>query len=439
MGYTDFTDIDCEGGMCVCWERGGVQMRLFYWSFPCMAAYMFGFPLYVLYIVRRHKILIKEDQLLRAHGVGDTEADNPFAYHIRVKFHRVYYHFKPGKSYWFVIIVFRKFWIAMVGILLKNNPGFQLAVCMLVLLYCYVIQQNNRPYMSTVERLSVIVEHRAKVAEGNAKHTKIESHIAKAAEQAKEKRRRAHRKVLATLEQSDLKSKRDQLNQGSATEYFFDYNTVEAVLLCCAILVCLAGVMFDSSQFADDKAGRYEWQKTLITFMITCVIFGSISYYLTVFASELGVKMPKFLIGIFADKKKASERAAEEAERRGGDAGDDFGEIELTNNPMQKDEASEKAIKEAQEMAQRAEEANQLLAKKLRDNAKALSRQDHVGKAKYRQGKRKKGKKKEFGGRGARSSSGMKDSGSAQGSYDVFGSGDGGKSGEGFMSNPLAK
>ena len=131
--------------------------------------------------------------------------------------------------------------------------------------------------------------------------------------------------------------------------------------------------------------------------------------------------------------------AAEEAERRGGDAGDDFGEIELTNNPMQKDEASEKAIREAQEIAQRAEEANQLLAKKLRDNAKALSRQDHVGKTKSRQGKRKKQKKKEFGGRGARSSSGMADSKSAQGSYDVFGSGDGGKSGESFMSNPLAK
>merc|ERR1712100_216240 len=156
--YTDFTDLDCEGGMCICYEPYSgidalfndahrVQQRLMFFSFPAMAMYMLGFPLYVLYIVRRFKILIKEDQLLRAHGVGDTEADNPFAYHIRIKFHRVYYHFKPGKSYWFVLIVFRKFWIAMVGILLKNNPGFQLAVCMLVLLYCYVLQQNHRPYM----------------------------------------------------------------------------------------------------------------------------------------------------------------------------------------------------------------------------------------------------------------------------------------------------
>ena len=52
--------------------------------------------------------------------------------------------------------------------------------------------------------------------------------------------------------------------------------------------------------------------------MITFVIFGSITYYGTVFASELGVQMPKFLIDMFADKKKASQRAAEEVERRGG-------------------------------------------------------------------------------------------------------------------------
>ncbi len=37
----------------------------------------------------------------------------------------------------------------------------------------------------------------------------------------------------------------------------FDYNTVEAVLLACAILVNLAGIMFDSSRFAGPNAALY--------------------------------------------------------------------------------------------------------------------------------------------------------------------------------------
>ncbi len=42
----------------------------------------------------------------------------------------------------------------------------------------------------------------------------------------------------------------------------FDYNTVEAVLLACAILVNLAGIMFDSSRFAGVNAALYMWVST---------------------------------------------------------------------------------------------------------------------------------------------------------------------------------
>ena len=46
----------------------------------------------------------------------------------------------------------------------RANPGFQLALCLLMLFLFYILQIKHRPYMSTSERLKVIEEHRAKVA-----------------------------------------------------------------------------------------------------------------------------------------------------------------------------------------------------------------------------------------------------------------------------------
>ena len=66
-------------------------------------------------------------------------------------------------------------------------------------------------------------------------------------------------------------------------EYFFDYNTVEQVLLSCAVLVCLAGVMFESDRFqAEDASGalRYGWQRDVVTVLIIrFVVFLFVSIY----------------------------------------------------------------------------------------------------------------------------------------------------------------
>ena len=64
--------------MCRCGVPGGVQQRLVMWSIPAILLYVIGFPGYVLYIVLHYKNLIKEDQLLRALGLGGpTPAPSP--------------------------------------------------------------------------------------------------------------------------------------------------------------------------------------------------------------------------------------------------------------------------------------------------------------------------------------------------------------------------
>lgn len=70
----------------------------------------------------------------------------------------------------------------------------------------------------------------------------------------------------------------------SATQYFFNYNTVESCLLCCAVLVNLSGIMFGSGQFAGDF---YKKEQEAVTWIVLLIIFTSIVYYLTVVFFEM--------------------------------------------------------------------------------------------------------------------------------------------------------
>ena len=52
--------------------------------------------------------LLPNHQILRAHNLQDTRESNPKAYDIRIRYHKMYYHFKPSKAYWIILITLRK-------------------------------------------------------------------------------------------------------------------------------------------------------------------------------------------------------------------------------------------------------------------------------------------------------------------------------------------
>ena len=136
----------------------------------CFAAYSIGFPAFNFYTVKKYKLLIKEDQLLRAADIGDDPVTNPRAFFVRKRYHKLYYHFKPGKVYWIVYIILRKFGIAGAGLMFRGNPGFQLSVILLVLFISFVLQVQNRPYMSSAEKDVVIHQHKVKAERGDPYH-----------------------------------------------------------------------------------------------------------------------------------------------------------------------------------------------------------------------------------------------------------------------------
>merc|ERR1712065_114150 len=89
-------------------------------------------------------------------GIGNTPATNPDCYGLRLKYRKVY---------WILVILARKFFIAMAALMFRDNPSFQLSFILLVLFTSFVLQVKHRPFMSSVEREAEIEKHKLKVAE----------------------------------------------------------------------------------------------------------------------------------------------------------------------------------------------------------------------------------------------------------------------------------
>ena len=244
--------------------------------FFALPAYTIAYPVFVYWHLSRNKDKVKTDQLLRAMGIGDIKSTNPH-HSFRLMYHKLYYHFKPGKWYWLLAIIFRKFCIALTALLFRRTPSFQMAVAFLVLFFCFSLQVRHNPFMSMAERRGIILHHQSKVKEGNKKHQAIKAAYETALRNAND-RQKARMRGNGNME-AVLKSK------GSVQQdYLFDYNTMEAVLLACGCFVTLSGIMF---QTGDDNSPIYQVQRQALTVLVAMVIFASLIYFFTVFGFEL--------------------------------------------------------------------------------------------------------------------------------------------------------
>ena len=343
--YTEFTSTKCEGGLCKCYIPGSLQSMLVTPAALFIALYTVGFPLFIGCIIYKHRDSIMEDQVLRAHDLlSSATKGSDKAHEVRKRYHKMYYHFKPQKIYWILVIISRKLGIAVAGLMLRQNPGFQLAVCLCILFICYVAQVKHKPYMSTSQRQEVVRDHREKVKQfeklhrRNEKkpallklHKRIETHLQQALElkrdqEAKKIRSQTNRTAAQELKLTDGTEANEE---GNAVEksFYFDYNTVECVLLGSAILVCLSGIMFENERFKvrDDLM----YQKDVITYLVVFVIFGSIFYYCVVFVAEVFAWHPQWLIRIFGSGKM---RKAIKALKKSSEAPIDIDDVVLAHS-----------------------------------------------------------------------------------------------------------
>merc|ERR1711998_758690 len=102
-------------------------------------------------------------------------------------------------------------------------------------------------------------------------HLRIRNNIEHVKEQVKRKEKA---KMRFTSTGVDLGKRKVE---DKVLQFFFDYNTVEQFLLFCAVLVCLAGVMFESDRFKETVDGglRYSWQRDMVTFFVAFIVMPS--------------------------------------------------------------------------------------------------------------------------------------------------------------------
>jgi hypothetical protein len=323
--YAKFSSKRCGNGLCRCYDPAHLQDELVGPAIIFLCIYSIGFPLILLIFLRWNRVLIKQDQLLRAAETGNTLETNPDSFHIRKRYSQMYYHFRPGKIYWIIYILARKGFISIIGMLLGEYPSLQLTTTTLILFVAYVMQVKHEPYMSTSQRLHVLADHKMKCREGDEKHLYMAIRIKKALEF---KSRQSEVKQKKRRRMSKIGQKIDKVVSGTYKHnYFFNFNSVEQTLLICAIVVCMAGVIFDTSLFANPRNAQDNMTKDVVGVFVAVVLGFSIVYYLLVFLTEVTDFSPKWLMKLCSDKKSHMQKVFEtHAHRRDSEL-----ELEMKN------------------------------------------------------------------------------------------------------------
>lgn len=236
--------------------------------------------------------------------------------------------------------------------------------------------------MSSVEREREIEKHKLKVAEEKEAieaaqargemyfpskvHMRIEEHlnVIETQQSIENKRKRIHRDV------SEVSSISDQ-----AKVYFWDYNTVELVLLGCAIFVCISGVMFQSSR-SDSRTDLTSHLEALAVIAMM-VIIGSLAYYTIVFMSEVfttfGWDKSAWVLWLM------NVRDERKLEKKEDDDDFEMAAVSVQQVKLERDKKKELQEEQAMQQLRELQEENEKLLRQLADlkkQNKAMELQD---------------------------------------------------------------
>lgn len=271
--------------------------------------------------------------------------------------------------------------LGIASLIFSDSPSFALAFVLLVLFSNYILQVQHRPFMSTVEREKELEYHKLKVSEGHPLHIYIEESLTRANDSQTDTRRHVMTKKLTRIDEKKDEKKTDQ---EQAAEYFFDFNTVELLLLASAILVCVFGIMFEAPT---QNESTWDYGLGILTIL---VISSSLFYYFTVFLSEVvvacGCRMRWMtrLIKAFGTRDLTNGQEDPEEQERSSIG---KGGFHIASNPMLfasndiKKQAEQERLNAERAHAEQAEhlrlqkEEKEEVIKKLREqNAKAKQR-----------------------------------------------------------------
>jgi len=261
-----------------CGVSGGTQLTLLGPAIAALVIYVLGYPIAIGYNLYKHQDLVMEDQLLRAKRVGDDRLTNPNALEFRRRFSRAYYQFKPECFLWVLVILLRKFLIAISSLIFNTNQNFQMAAMLLVLFLAYAMQVRFFPYMGPKNFDEVLKQHEEAVRQCNPLHLRLAATLSGIQARGKRQSRTQSIQNKRALSVSAI--------AGTISSFLFDYNVVESILLASALLVSLAGIMFGAT-VGSQGSSFYQQSRDGVMGAIIAVIALSIIYWLTVVAVEI--------------------------------------------------------------------------------------------------------------------------------------------------------
>ena len=261
-----------------CGKPGGLQMTLMPVAILGIVFYSIGFPALIGYVLFKHKLNIMFDQLLRAQEEGQDRFENPIAYETRKAYSRLYYQYKPDFFAWALIILGRKFCIALTTVMFVTNAAFQMAVCLLILFIGYSLQTRFNPFMCYTDYEDVIKQHLDAVSWSKT-HMQVNAMLITVHAQNRIRRKTHNNSIFTATGFIDKRALFKAMGS-----WMFNYNTVEATMLFCGVIVCLMGIMYQTSTIV---AGYDGSNRDVITGVVLFVIIGSIFYLFTVFCIEI--------------------------------------------------------------------------------------------------------------------------------------------------------
>ena len=274
-----------------CFEEGGIHLKLYPFAFITLGVYVLGFPGFVIYKLWRNRLLVQEDQLLRAQWLGDQRIENKHAYSFRKRYKRLYKNFKPEYWYWIIIQIARKFILAFTSLMFIRNPGFQMSIVLLTVFVAYTVQVKFQPYMSVSEVQSVVKEYE-KQAKND--YEKWVDRVLQTGDRYIKKPEKwlVWREMQDALENLSATSaatttmdarQRTPRNTSATANFIFNYNTVESFLLACAVIITLGGVMFESGQL---DSPSFATHREALGMLLVVIIIVSVLFAGTVIAYD---------------------------------------------------------------------------------------------------------------------------------------------------------
>merc|ERR1711871_56446 len=114
--------------------------------------------------------------------------------------------------------------------------------------------------------------------------------------------------ALSHKERLDTRRQKQKDIGTVAVEYYFDYNTVEKVLLMSAILLCLCAIMFKSGKFDNLYSEEDIYMQGLLVAFAGGTIAFSLIYYVTVLMSEATGYLPSCIKYVCGHDKARRKR-----------------------------------------------------------------------------------------------------------------------------------